>query len=98
MINSDEETGSHASAALIAQAARGKAAALTYEPALPDGTLAGARGGTGNFSIVVHGRSAHAGSNPDDGRNAIVAAAEIAVRLEAERLPTLAVNPARTEG
>ena len=41
MINSDEETGSHASAALIAELARGKTAALTYEPALPDGTLAG---------------------------------------------------------
>ena len=45
MINSDEETGSHASAALIAELAKGKAAALTYEPALPDGTLAGARPG-----------------------------------------------------
>ncbi|RIA46661.1 glutamate carboxypeptidase [Hephaestia caeni] len=98
VINSDEETGSFSSAALLAQAARGKVAALTYEPALPDGTLAGARGGTGNFSIVIHGRSAHAGRNPDDGRNAIVAAAEIAVRLAAERRPTLAVNPARIEG
>ena len=57
IINSDEETGSFSSAALLAEAARGKLAALTYEPALPDGTLAGARGGTGNFSIVVHGRS-----------------------------------------
>src|SRR3546814_12065897 len=59
MINSDEETGSHASAALIAELARGKAAALTYEPALPDGTLAGARPGSGNFSVLVPGRSAH---------------------------------------
>jgi glutamate carboxypeptidase len=56
VINSDEETGSFSSAGLIARAARGKAAALTYEPALPDGTLAGARGGTGNFSLAVRGR------------------------------------------
>lgn len=98
VINSDEETGSASSAALLAQAARGKAAALTYEPALPDGTLAGARGGTGNFSIVVHGKSAHAGRNPDDGRNAIVAAADIALRLSKVRAPGLAVNPARIEG
>lgn len=98
VINSDEETGSFSSAALLAEAARGKAAALTYEPALPDGTLAGARGGTGNFSIVVHGKSAHAGRNPDDGRNAIVAAAEIAVQLAAAKSPTLSVNPARIEG
>ena len=81
MINSDEETGSHASAALIAELAKGKTAALTYEPALPDGGLAGARPGSGNFSITVRGRSAHAGRNPEDGRNALVAAADLAVRL-----------------
>ncbi|MES3152957.1 hydrolase [Sphingomonas faeni] len=98
VINSDEETGSFSSAALLASAARGKIAALTYEPALADGTLAGARGGTGNFSIIVRGRSAHAGRNPDDGRNAVVAAADIAVRLSKVRGPRLAVNPARIEG
>lgn len=98
LINSDEETGSLSSAALIAQAAQGKIAALTYEPALPDGTLAGARGGTGNFSIVVRGRSAHAGRNPDDGRNALVAAADIALMLTTARSPTLSVNPARIDG
>ena len=98
VINSDEETGSFSSAALLARAAAGKIAALTYEPALADGTLAGARGGTGNFSIVVHGKSAHAGRNPDEGRNAIVAAAAIALRLAEARGPRLAVNPARIEG
>ncbi|WP_267380755.1 MULTISPECIES: hydrolase [unclassified Sphingomonas] len=98
VIGSDEETGSFASAGLIAKAARGKMAALTYEPALADGTLAGARGGTGNFSIVVRGRSAHAGRNPDEGRNAIVAAADLAVRLAAATSPGLSVNPARIEG
>lgn len=98
MINSDEETGSFSSSALIADLARGKVAALTYEPALADGTLAGARGGTGNFSLVVHGRSAHAGRNPDDGRNAIVAASDLAVRLFAAKEEGLAVNPARIEG
>ncbi len=98
VINSDEETGSLSSAALLTEVARGKTAALTYEPALPDGTLAGARGGTGNFSIVVHGRAAHAGRNPEDGRNAVVAAGALAVRLHAERSPRLAVNPARVDG
>jgi len=98
MINSDEETGSFSSSALIADLARGKVAALTYEPALADGTLAGARGGTGNFSLVVHGKSAHAGRNPDDGRNAIVAASDLAVRLFAAKQDGLAVNPARIEG
>ena len=82
LINSDEETGSHASARLIATLAKGKTAALTYEPALPDGTLAGARPGSGNFSITLHGTAAHAGRNPEDGRNALLAA----------------VNPARIDG
>ncbi|AJP74323.1 hypothetical protein TS85_06715 [Sphingomonas hengshuiensis] len=98
LINSDEETGSLSSRALIERVARGKIAALTYEPALPDGTLAGARGGTGNFSLVVQGRSAHAGRNPDEGRNALVAAADLAVRLAAAKTPGLSVNPARIDG
>ena len=99
VINSDEEVGSLGSASLIAQAAKGKAAALTYEPsALPDGTLAGARPGSGNFSFLIRGRSAHAGRNPEDGRNAIVAAAELALRLAMSKTPGLAINPARIDG
>jgi glutamate carboxypeptidase len=99
VLNSDEEVGSPGSAALIAQAARGKRAALTYEPsALPDGTLAGARPGSGNFSLFVSGRSAHAGRNPEEGRNALVAAADLALRLAKARDPALKINPARIDG
>ena len=99
VINSDEEVGSLASAQLLAQAARGKHAALTYEPAaLPDGTLAGARPGSGNFAIVIRGRSAHAGRNPEDGRNALLAAADFALRLDAMKRDGLSVNPSRIEG
>jgi glutamate carboxypeptidase len=99
VINSDEEVGSPGSAPLIAAAARGKQAALTYEPsALPDGTLAGARPGSGNFSIRIEGRSAHAGRNPEEGRNALLAAADLALRLAALRRPGLSVNPAKIDG
>jgi glutamate carboxypeptidase len=99
VINSDEEVGSLASAPLLAQAARGKRAALTYEPAaLPDGTLAGARPGSGNFAIVIRGRSAHAGRNPEDGRNALLAAADLALRLDKMKREGLSVNPSRIEG
>lgn len=99
LINSDEETGSLSSAALIVELARDKMAALTYEPAaLPDGTLAHARGGSGNYSLVVTGRSAHAGRNPQDGRNAVVAAAALAISLKAMEHGELTVNPARIEG
>lgn len=99
LINSDEETGSASSAKLIEALANGKLAALTYEPsALPDGTLAGARPGSGNFSIIVTGKSAHAGRNPQDGRNALLAAADLALRLKALTREGLTVNPAKIDG
>ncbi|MBX3562157.1 MAG: hydrolase [Sphingomonas sp.] len=99
VLNSDEEVGSPGSGALIAAAARGKAAALTYEPsALPDGTLAGARPGSGNFSIRITGRAAHAGRNPEEGRNALLAAADLALRLAAGKRDGLSVNPAKIDG
>ncbi len=99
LINSDEETGSTSSAALIATLAQGKLAALTYEPAaLPDGTLAGARPGSGNFSFIVTGRSAHAGRNPEDGRNALVAAAALTLELASLKGAGLSVNPAKIDG
>ncbi|OAN56318.1 hydrolase [Sphingobium sp. TCM1] len=98
VINSDEEVGSPSSAALLREVARGKVAALTYEPALPDGTLAGARAGSGNFSIIVTGRSAHAGRNPDEGRNALLAAADLALRLKAGSGAGFSCNPAKIDG
>jgi glutamate carboxypeptidase len=99
LINSDEETGSLSSAALVAELAAGKYAALTYEPsALPDGTLAHARGGSGNYSITLRGRSAHAGRNPHEGRNALVAAAALAIGLKGLEQPGLAINPAKIDG
>jgi len=99
LINSDEEVGSLSSARLITELARGKIAALTYEPALPDGTLAGARSGSGNFAIHIAGISAHAGRNPQDGRNAILAASDLALRLaEGAKAIGLPCNPAKIDG
>jgi glutamate carboxypeptidase len=98
VINSDEEVGSASSAALLREVAAGKVAAFTYEPALPDGTLAGARAGSGNFSITVTGRSAHAGRNPDEGRNALLAAADLALRLKAGSGVGFSCNPAKIDG
>lgn len=99
LINSDEETGSLSSAGLIAALARGKYATLTYEPSTtPEGAFAGERGGSGNYSLIVRGRAAHAGRNPEEGRNAIVAAARLAVALKTLEHDDLGVNPARIDG
>jgi glutamate carboxypeptidase len=98
LINSDEETGSLSSAALIRDLAKDKIAALTYEPSLPGGIMARARPGSGNFAAIITGRSAHAGRNPEEGRNAIVAASDLALRLTQAAHPALAINPARIDG
>lgn len=71
LFNPDEEIGSPGSAPLIAEAATRSDLGLIYEPCMPDGTLAGARKGSGNFSVVVTGRAAHAGREHHLGRNAV---------------------------
>lgn len=81
LLSPDEETGSLASAPLLADVARSAHIGLTYEPAMEDGALAGARMGSGNFHVVVTGRAAHAGRDFASGRNAVAAAALLAVGL-----------------
>lgn len=83
LLNPDEEIGSPGSAGWLAQEARHHHLALLYEPALPDHSLAGARKGSGNFTLIINGRSAHAGRNPEAGRNAICAAADAVAALNA---------------
>lgn len=83
LFNPDEEIGSLSSAPLLAEGARRNHLGLVYEPAYPDGGLASARKGSGNFELVVHGRAAHAGRNFSEGRNAIAAAADLARSLHA---------------
>jgi glutamate carboxypeptidase len=100
LINPDEEIGSPGSAPLLAEAAKANHLGLVFEPALPGGALAERRRGAGNFTIVVRGRSAHAGRDFAKGRNAVVAAAELAMRLHAlnETLAGVTVNVGRLEG
>jgi glutamate carboxypeptidase len=98
VLNADEEVSSPGSTPLLLECARRVDAGLTFEPALPDGTLAGARPGSGNFSVHIAGRAAHAGREPEKGRNAILAAADLALRLAALVAPDLKVNVAKIDG
>lgn len=83
LLSPDEEIGSPASAPLLAELGARGHVGLTYEPSLPDGTLAGARKGSGNFHLIVTGKAAHAGRAFDEGRNAVAGAAMIAAALHA---------------
>jgi glutamate carboxypeptidase len=101
VINADEEVSSFASGPLLAAAARAASLGLVYEPGTTaDGMLAAARKGRAAFTVVARGVSAHAGRNPEDGRNALVAAADFAVRAQALNgaREALSVNVARIEG
>ncbi len=83
LLSPDEEIGSPASAALLADLGARAQFGMIYEPALPDGAMVDVRKGSGNFSLIVKGRAAHVGRAFQDGRSAIVAAADAVMRLDA---------------
>ncbi len=81
LLSPDEEVGSPASAPLLAELGARGHVGMTYEPALADGTLAGARKGSGNYHLIVTGKAAHAGRAFHEGANAVAGAAIVAARL-----------------
>ncbi|MBL4854532.1 MAG: hydrolase [Robiginitomaculum sp.] len=83
LLSPDEEIGSPGSAPLLAKLGSKAHIGLTYEPALADGSLAGARKGSGNFALIIKGRAAHAGREHHLGRNAINAMARFSVAMDA---------------
>ncbi|WP_421731274.1 hydrolase [Brevundimonas sp.] len=100
LLSPDEEIGSPASAPLLAELGAMGHVGMTYEPALADGTLAGARKGSGNFHLIVTGKAAHAGRAFDEGRNAVAGAAIIAAALHGlnGRREGVTVNVAKISG
>ena len=100
LLNSDEEVGSTGSAPILAECARSCDFGMTFEPAWADGTLAGERKGSGNFSVIMRGKGAHAGREFEKGVNAITALAELVTDLQALNGTEegLTVNPALITG
>ena len=81
--NSEEEIGSPASRGLYPQYARGANAVLILEAARESGAIVSARKGVGTYKLTVRGKSAHAGVEPDQGANAILALARYIEALQA---------------
>ncbi|CAB4362707.1 MAG: M20/M25/M40 family metallo-hydrolase [Actinobacteria bacterium] len=81
LITSDEEVGSGTSRELIEERALACGRVLVLEPSADGGALKTARKGTGTFELLVHGRAAHAGLEPEKGINALVAAAELVTKV-----------------
>lgn len=89
LITGDEEVGSITSARLIEDSARGLAAAFVLEASADGGALKTARKGTSMYDVLVHGRAAHAGLEPEKGINAgvelahqILAIAQVAAQVD----------------
>jgi glutamate carboxypeptidase len=102
LLTPDEETGSVASRPVLEAAAGSErfAFALVFEPARSNGDLVKSRKGTGIFALTCRGRAAHAGRNPEAGRNAIIALAEYLPQVDAlnRTLPGVMLNVGNIRG
>jgi glutamate carboxypeptidase len=74
LINPDEEKGSYGSRDLIQATARKHDVALVLEFGTPQDTISLSRKGIGYYGFTVKGKTAHAGSNPEQGCNALLEA------------------------
>lgn len=72
LCNSDEEIGSPGSRPIIQELARQAGAVLVLEPGRAENTVVSSRRGCGQYRVEAHGVSAHAGVEPQKGRNAIL--------------------------
>ena len=92
--NPDEEIGSPSSTPHIRELAAHSDVALVLECARANGDIVSARKGILDLRIVVHGRAAHAGVEPEKGRSAILEAARIVRELHGlnGRWPGVTVN------
>jgi glutamate carboxypeptidase len=92
--NPDEEIGSPTSSPHIQSAGADVDACLVLECARANGDIVSARKGIIDARVTVHGRAAHAGVEPEKGRNAILEASRIVAELHAlnGRWPGVTVN------
>ena len=92
--NPDEEIGSPSSSRHIRELALESDACFVLECARANGDIVSARKGTVDFRLTVKGRAAHAGVEPEKGRNAVLEAAYQTIDLQAlnGRGPGVTVN------
>ena len=81
--NSDEEIGSPSSKPLIQELACQADAVIVLEPGRARGTVVSSRRGSGRYRVEVRGVAAHAGVDPQLGRNAILELSYQVQRMQA---------------
>jgi glutamate carboxypeptidase len=92
--NPDEEIGSPSSTPHIREVAADSDVCLVLESARDNGDVVSSRKGIFDLRITVHGRAAHAGVEPEKGRSAIVAGANLVAAIGAlnGRWPDVTAN------
>ena len=92
--NPDEEIGSPSSTPHIEAAARAADVSFVLECARANGDFVSARKGIADLRLRIAGRAAHAGVEPEKGRSAIVAGAELVRGIHAlnGRWPEVTAN------
>ncbi len=80
LFNPDEEMGSKGSKSIIAELARQHDYVFSYEPPDRDAVTT-ATNGINAVMLEVRGKSSHAGSAPEDGRNAVMELAHQLIQL-----------------
>jgi glutamate carboxypeptidase len=80
--NPDEEIGSPFSGPVIRELAPAHDVALVLEGARANGDIVSSRKGITDFTITIEGKAAHAGVEPEKGRNAILQAAHTILALQ----------------
>lgn len=81
--NPDEEIGSPSSTPHIREIAADSDVCLVLECARANGDIVSSRKGILDARVTVHGRAAHAGVEPEKGRSAVLAAADLVTRIHA---------------
>ncbi|MDR7383553.1 M20 family metallopeptidase [Promicromonospora iranensis] len=97
LVTGDEELGSPSSQALIEDEARGADAALVLEASADGGALKLERKGTSIYRVLVKGRAAHAGLEPEKGVNASVELAHQVLAVAALGDPALGTTVTPTD-
>jgi len=101
LVNADEEVGSRESGRYVRRLARIASRAFVMEPSLGiEGRLKTERKGVARYTVVVHGRAAHAGLDPAAGASAILELSHVIQALFALNDPArgITVNVGTIDG
>jgi len=100
ILTPDEETGSRESMPFLLKTCKQAEAVLLPEPCCPDGGVKVQRKGVAQIRAELTGKAAHSGIEPDKGRDANRALADLILQIDRmlKKYPQVTFNPGIIEG